>query len=67
MDFNAGIIIASSNVHTKSPLEPSGDKQTQVDVIQSWTQVIFVRPTTSLHNKAQHPIQMDTYIISVAK
>ena len=35
MELNAYEIIASSNVHTKAPLEPAGDKQTQVDRIWS--------------------------------
>ena len=35
MELNSGIIIALPNVHTKAPLEPPGDKQTQVDGIRS--------------------------------
>ena len=35
MELNSGIIIPFPNVHTKVSLEPAGDKQTQVDVIQS--------------------------------
>ena len=35
MDLNAGVIHASSYVHTKAPLEPADDKQTQVNVIWS--------------------------------
>ena len=35
MEFNSGGILALPNVHTKAPLEPSGDKQTQVERIQS--------------------------------
>ena len=43
-----GIIIALPNVHTKVSLEPAGDKQTQVDGIQSKKNVEFVLPPTSL-------------------
>ena len=35
MELNAYGIIASSNVDTKAPLEPSGEKKTQVNIIQS--------------------------------
>ena len=35
MELDSGIIIALHNVHTKARLEPAGDKQTQVDIIQS--------------------------------
>ena len=31
MELDAGEIPAYSNVHTKAPLEPAGDKRTQVD------------------------------------
>ena len=34
-ELNTGGIIASSNIPTKAPLEPAGDKQTQVEVIRS--------------------------------
>ena len=35
MELNAGGILASSNAHTKAPLEPAGGKQTHVGVIWS--------------------------------
>ena len=35
MDLKSGIIIALANVHTKVSLEPAGDKNTQIDGIQS--------------------------------
>ena len=35
MELNSGIIIDFPNIHTKAPLEPAGDKQTQVDGIRS--------------------------------
>ena len=35
MEMNSGGIIVLPNVHTKAPLEPAGDNQTQVDGIQS--------------------------------
>ena len=35
MELKSGIIIALPNVHTKVLLEPTGDKKTQVDGIQS--------------------------------
>ena len=38
----------SSNVGTKSPLEPAGDNQKQVYIIQIWTHVEFLLPMTSL-------------------
>ena len=31
MSLNAGGIIVYCNIHSKSPLEPAGDKQTQVE------------------------------------
>ena len=62
-----GIIIAPSNIHTKALLEPAGDTQTQVDIIWSWIHVEFFRPLTSLPKEYQHPMQIDTYIILVAK
>ena len=34
MELNSGGILALPYVHTKALLEPSGDKQTQVDRIQ---------------------------------
>ena len=34
-ELNAGGILASYNVHTKAPLEPSGEKKTQVEGILS--------------------------------
>ena len=34
-ELNAGGIVVSSNVPNKALLEPSGDKQTQVEVIRS--------------------------------
>ena len=34
-DLNSGGILATSNVHNKAPLEPSGEKLTQIDVIRS--------------------------------
>ena len=33
--LNTGRIIAPSNIHTKALLEPAGDKQAQVEGIQS--------------------------------
>ena len=34
-EFNAGVIPTSPNVHTKAPLEPTGEKRTQLEVILS--------------------------------
>ena len=64
MDLNAGVIIASSNVHTKPPQEPVGDKQTQVDGIRSLTRVELLHPLMSLSIiYMQHPIQTDSCIL----
>ena len=52
MELNIGGIIASSKVNTKAQLEPACDTQTQVDIIQSWIHVKFVRPPTSLPFKS---------------
>ena len=35
MYFNAGEIIAFSNVHTKSPLKLDGEKQTKLGIVWS--------------------------------
>ena len=35
VELNAGVILASSNFYTKSPIEPAGDKPTQVEAIRS--------------------------------
>ena len=34
-ELKVGEILASSNVHIRVPIEPAGDKQTQMDGIQS--------------------------------
>ena len=39
MELKPGGIIVSSNIHTKALLEPAGDKQAQVEGIQSWMHV----------------------------
>ena len=39
MQLNASGSLVSSNIHTKEPLEPAGDKQTHVDRIRIWTHV----------------------------
>ena len=65
--MNAGVIVASSSVNTKAPLDPSGDNLTQVDVIRSWARAEFVCPLTSLPTKVQHRIHIDNYIILVSK
>ena len=57
-EFNTGGIIAPSNVHTKSSLEPSGDTHIQVDGIWSLKHVEFLHPITPLPKKVQHPIQI---------
>ena len=48
MVLKTGGTIVSYNVHTKALLEPSGDKQTQVDGIWFLMNVKFVHPLTSV-------------------
>ena len=67
MELNKGGIIASSNVHTKSPLEPDGDNQTQVYGIWSRTHMEFVHHPMYLPKNVQHPIHIDNYIILFPK
>ena len=62
MELNSGLIIELPNVHTKVSSEPAGDKQTQVENTCG-IRVSYNFPTY----KVQHPIQICTYIILVAK
>ena len=68
MELNAGEILVSSNVTTKSPLEPAGDKLTNVYGMWILTHVEFMHTLMFLPIiYMQHPIQIDTYIILVSK
>ena len=67
MELKSGRIIVLPNVHTKSQLEPAGDKQkTGRQNIELNTYDIRASSNVPTY-KVQHPIHIYTYIILVAK